>query len=474
MSELAAGPTWSFRRSGRGEEPDYNRHPARGRSHVGGRRPARGLDPVFWLTALLLAASFMLGGASQDEPWRPALLELVGLATIGFALPRLQMNGELGALRLPLAIAGLFLLLPLLQLVPLPLDLWANLPGRGELAAALRRFGIAPAALPLSLTPSRTLGSFLWLLIPIGVFLGTAACSEDQRRRLLPIVVAAGLASAILGFLQLTRLGENLRFYDITSPERPVGLFANRNHQALFVLLGLPLAAAWLRRRREVSESLLGLVVLGGLALFALAAVIVSHSRAGLALAAPAIAGAVMLMIRRGALDRRWVLGIGAALVATLGLIAFALSRSTWVIHRLAETQEDYRGTIWSGAVPLAERFSPFGAGLGSFPQVYAAVERAQTLQTSYVNHAHNDYLEVWTCAGYAGVALAVVFMVWLAWRSWKAWRSDEAVMAQAGSLAVALVAAHSLVDYPVRTPAVAVVVGLSCALLALPRPRRN
>jgi hypothetical protein len=38
----------------------------------------------------------------------------------------------------------------------------------------------------------------------------------------------------------------------------------------------------------------------------------------------------------------------------------------------------------------------------------------------------------------------------------------------------VALVAAHSLVDYPVRTPAIAAVVGLSCALLALPRVKQG
>jgi len=475
MSELTAGPTFSLRRSGGRDERDYDPRPTQGRSFVRRGRSLREIDPLFWLTALLLATAFALGGATQDDPWRPAVIELMGLVVIGLALPRLQTNGELKALRLPIAIAALFMLVPLIQLIPLPLDLWAKLPGHGDLAAALRRFGLAPALLPISLTPERTLRAFLWLLIPVGVFLGVAACSDRQRRTLLPIVVAAGIISAILGYLQLTRFGAVLRLYDITSQERPVGLFANRNHEALFLLLGLPLAAAWLRRRRsEGPQILVSLAALGALAVFVVAAVIVSHSRAGMGLALPATAGAGLLLVWRGALKRRWVLAVGAAIVAVLALIGAALSRSPWFVHRFAEAGEDYRGTIWSGAVALAERFSPAGAGLGSFAQVYPAVEHVETLQNAYVNHAHNDYLEVWVCAGYAGIALILVFMGWLAWRVLKAWRSDDAALAQGAGVVVALVAAHSLVDYPVRTPAIAAVVGLGCALLALPRVKQD
>lgn len=474
MSDLTAGPITSFRRSGGRDERDYDPRPTHGRSSTRPRRSLREIDPLFWLTALLLATAFALGGASQGDPWRPAVIEVMSLAVIGFSLPRLRSNGELGALRLPIAIAALFMLVPLIQLIPLPLDLWARLPGHADLAAALRRFSMAPAWIPLSLTPSLTLGAFLWLLIPIGAFLGVAACSDRQRRTLLPIVVAAGIISALLGYLQLTPAGAVLRLYDITSEESPVGLFANRNHEALFLLLGLPLAAAWMRRRRsERRQVLLGLAALGALSVFAMASVVVSHSRAGMGLALPAIAGATLLLVWRGALKRRWVLAIGAGVFAGLALIGAALSRSPWFIHRFAETGEDYRGTIWSGAVSLAERFSPTGAGLGSFAQVYPAVEHVETLQNAYVNHAHNDYLEVWVCAGYAGVALMLLFMGWLAWRVLKAWRSNDAAPAQGAGLVVALVAAHSLVDYPVRTPAIAAVVGLSCALLALPRVKQ-
>jgi len=473
MSDLYALPILSFRRTGGRDERNYGRRPAYRPGFMPPRLSLREIDPVSWLTALLLAAAFLLGGASQDDAWRPAVIEVLSLVVIGLALPRLQMNGELKSLRPPLALAGLFLMLPLIQLIPLPLDVWARLPGHADLAAALRRFGLAPGWLPLSLTPARTLDSFLWLLIPIGVFTGVAACSDRQRRALLPIVVAAGIVSMLIGYLQLTRFGGALRLYDITNPERPVGLFANRNHAALFILLGLPLAAAWLRlrrRRRESPQTLLNFAVLGALAAFAVVAVVVSHSRAGLGLALPAIAGAALLLLWRGELKRRWVVAVGLVVVAGVGAVGAVLTRSAWFAHRLAQTGEDYRGTIWSGAVSLAERFSPTGAGMGSFAQVYPAVEHTETLQAAFVNHAHNDYLEVWVCAGYAGVALTALFMAWLAWRTLDAWRSKGAVLAQAGSVVVALVAAHSLVDYPVRTPAIAAVVAFGCALLALPR----
>lgn len=470
------GPSFVFRRIGGGDRPE--RFPTGGGSFVLRRRPIGDRDPVFWLTALLLGAALILGGASADVAWQQGVLETLSLAVIGVALPRLRNQGELKRLRAPLIIAACIVLIPLVQLIPLPFGLWTSLPGRGDLGAAMRQFGAAPALLPLSLTPDRTLEGLLWLLIPIAVFLGVAACSGLQRQRLLLMVVAAGVLSEVLGLLQLSTFGSDLRLYDISNPERPIGFFANRNHQALFLLIGLPLAAAWVRQQRlERARAMIGLGLLAVLAVTSVVAATLSHSRAGLALAVPATAGVLFVLFRTGLVKRRWAMAAGAMLLAAFAGGLAILSRSAWFVHRVVETGEgDYRQTIWSGALTLAQRYSPFGSGVGSFAEVYPAVERAETLQAAYVNHAHNILLETWVEAGFIGLVLIAAFGVWFGLRSLKAWKMNGASAApgQAASIVIALVAAHSMVDFPARTPAIASVIALSCALLALPTQRRD
>ena len=70
----------------------------------------------------------------------------------------------------------------------------------------------------------------------------------DQRaRRVLVILIFIGvLANVLLDMLQ-TVGGYNspLRFYAITNLFRPVGLFANSNHNAAFLYCALPFATAW-------------------------------------------------------------------------------------------------------------------------------------------------------------------------------------------------------------------------------------
>jgi len=477
MSDLALGPTSSLRRGGERDEPE--RRAARGGNFVSGRRRVIGdRDPLFWLTALLFGAALVLGGASAGAGWQHGLLEALSLAVIGLALPRLKSMGVLKTLRAPLIIAACVMLIPLLQLVPLPFGVWASLPGRTDLAAAMQRFGAAPALLPLSLTPDETLNAFLWLLIPVAIFLGAAACSSPQRKRLLLMVVAAGILSEVLGLVQLSDSAASLRLYDVSNPERPVGLFANRNHQALFLLIGLPLAAAWVRQQRlERARAMIGFGLLAALGVTSVVAVTVSHSRAGMALTVPAALGVLLILFRSGLVKRRWAMAICAVVLAAFAGGLALLSRSAWFAHRLVETGDgDYRQTIWSGALTLAHRYSPVGSGVGSFAEVYPAVERVETLQAAFVNHAHNILLETWAETGFIGLGLIAAFAVWFGWRSLEAWRKSGASAApgQAASIVIGLTAAHSLVDYPVQTPAIAAVIALSCALLALPVRRAD
>jgi O-antigen ligase len=93
-----------------------------------------------------------------------------------------------------------------------------------------------------------------------------------------------------------------------------------------------------------------------------------------------------------------------------------------------------------------------------------------------FTNHAHNDYLEFVLELGIAGILLILGFVVWWWRRSLQAWRDDYkgASLARAGSVAIGVVLAHSLVDYPMRTSAIASIFAVGCALLLQPRSRNR
>jgi hypothetical protein len=125
-----------------------------------------------------------------------------------------------------------------------------------------------------------------------------------------------------------------------------------------------------------------------------------------------------------------------------------------------------------------AQLYMPFGSGMGTFVPVYAMQERPEdALPDTYVNRAHNDFLELWLEAGVVGLGLVSVFLFWLASRSLKLWRRNapggelDLSMARAGTIVAALVVAHSLVDYPLRTGAMMAILAFASGLLIAPPP---
>ena len=150
-------------------------------------------------------------------------------------------------LRLPLFLIFAVVLVPVLQLVPLPPQVWTILPGRAEVAEAYKAAGMSLPFLPISLEPLTTVRSLLSLLPAIAVFLGVLSLREEAELRwLLLLIFFVAIAGAGLALMQLVGGADSpLRFYDITNVFRGVGLFANSNHQAAFLYAVIPYAAIW-------------------------------------------------------------------------------------------------------------------------------------------------------------------------------------------------------------------------------------
>jgi O-antigen ligase len=104
------------------------------------------------------------------------------------------------------------------------------------------------------------------------------------------------------------------------------------------------------------------------------------------------------------------------------------------------------------------------------------ANEDLDLAQAGYLNHAHNDYLELIVEAGLPGAIVLFVIIMVIAWRMLAVARdrARDRGPALAGFAMLALLAAHSLVDYPVRSDAIAAVAGVAIGLLFVPLSRKN
>jgi O-antigen ligase len=237
-------------------------------------------------------------------------------------------------------------------------------------------------------------------------------------------------------------------------------------------LVALPLVAVLGAReiRRGSSASGLNMWV-AALAIGVLVVMIgVIRSRTGIVLAGPVLVAsflAAWVGAGRGR-PHPFLLGGAAAAAVAIAVIGFAaLGPIIERFDRLASSEG--RLENWPIVAEAAERYLPLGSGLGSFDAVYRSVEPLSTLDPTFFNQAHNDYLELWLETGWVGAILLIGFAIWFLRRALSAWRATPSTtsdLGRAATIAIVAVLAHSAVDYPLRTVALATVFALLCALV--------
>jgi hypothetical protein len=264
------------------------------------------------------------------------------------------------------------------------------------------------------------------------------------------------LVSAFLGLLQLAAGPEtSLRFYKITNENAGVGLFANRNHQALFLAMGIPIAGLLAMRLTAEGRRVLGITAGASAIVFLLTSVVASQSRTGSAIAALSLVLTGLMFLR----SRRLSKGVLHALLGTavLALAISAIAFRTWSPSRLGLSQ-DLRVTIFPETIQAAKTFFPFGSGFGTFPEIFPRFEDLNDLQPSYYNHTHVEPTQLLIEGGLASVVLVAVFLAWYLRTTFRVWarqgRHGEVIRdAQLCSILLALPLIASVTDYPLRTP---------------------
>ena len=450
-----------------------------------------------------LVAVFLLGGASREDEVHLLILRPLAILAGAYALSVARAD-QLRDFAVPLGLLALLAAWMGLQLVPLPFDWWAALPGREPYARLQELAGMGQFARPMTLSVEGTLNALLSLSIPAAVLLLFAVQESRNRARALLAIGMLALASILYGFVQYALGGDGLHLYRISSSGFPVGLFANRNHNAVLggmMLLGLAWYFATLTRQSPWLALKLAAVL--GLGLVLLLHGFVSASRAGLIITG--ISAILSLLFvkesallgrddrrsrqkkagadgegwRRYALPAAYVVGI----LAILGLI-FA-TQQTQALDRLVQGDplEENRGQVLPVLWEMTRAMLPWGSGFGSFEFAFRAFEPVEMLQPKYFNEAHNDLLQWAIEGGLPALAIAVAFMLWVVGRALSAFHGKASANPMAGGelgfrlsdpalqrLSVLLMGElvlASAVDYPLRTPIMMAVLAALAAILA-------
>lgn len=452
--------------------------PPADRYRAAGTQPV--LRPIAWATLAFVALAVLAGGGGPASPAATMIVEAGAALLFGAwaltAQAPLLADRERRRTSVCLAFLGAVLLLPMLQLVPLPAGFVDALPGR-ELARLIRaEAGGGAASLPMTLDPERTVASWLAMLPAAATFLAVLVLDRRERLAVVGMVVLLAAADAVLGVLQFASRGSDaLLLYDTPHKLAAVGFFANRNQNADFLLIAPMFAAAALRSLRGGLGRHRVTLSLGLLAFFVLS-VIAAASRMGLLLLTLAVPITLLLTVRGLTTRHVAIAALGSAAIGlALAAFAFTNDRVASVFARFATTS-DTRFEFWPDVVYVLGLYWPWGSGIGTFDPVFRAIEQVDIVTPYFVNHAHNDYLELVIEAGAAGMLVIVAAAALVAYfaivhlRRALAREGDAMAIAALGAIGVVLL--HSLVEYPLRSLSLSTLFGLAAALLLSPRIR--
>lgn len=433
----------------------------------------------FGIYMMFLAICFLGGGGSRADIMsllyvRPAAI--LCLASILVVPGRIDFR----LIRVPLALLLVLALWMTAQLVPLPPGIWTGLSGRELIAPSAAVLGTEQPWRPISVAPDLTLNSLVSLVVPLTGLVGFAAIAPEHRRGLLLVLLLAVLVSSLLGMLQISGGVHNpFYLYAVTNENQAVGLFANRNHQAVLLAAAFPMLALWASQAKGSAQVWRRPFIAASAGIFLVPMLLVTGSRAGLALGGAAAAWACFQFVK----ERRTVTGRPlewrtamltlVSLVGVAALFAFLAFSRAVALQRLFETQDaELRGKSLPVVVRIAEDMLPFGGGFGTFDPLYRMSEPDALLSPRYLNHAHNDLVELAVTGGAPAVILLLFFLVW--WlagsvKVFRCWRSPlrDVAFARLGSVMIALLLAASLVDYPLRVPTMMALLAIACGWLA-------
>lgn len=442
----------------------------------------------FWGLLITLVVLFLTGGSSRGDVQSLAILNPAMIICCGAALSTLRREHWAQRKRLACAV-GLVFVVVLVYIAPLPVHLEAYSQGLTNAADIRAAASVSGAPQTLSTAPDAALQALFFLFAPLAVILFAVQLNRDDWVLALPLLIVLGTISGIVGVLQLAGGASGpLYFYHVTNNGSAVGLFANRNHAAVFLACLFPMLAIFAARLHGTIRGVQNTqrLMATAIAIVLIPLILVTGSRSGMLAAIIGLIGGVLLYVSSGQTHcgskkgRPLVLILAVAAVSCLVFATIYFSRAEAIERIFAEngTAND-RADFWTSGVMLFWQYFPFGVGPGSFVPAFQADEPVALLSGVYLNRLHNDWLEMGVTYGVPGMLLMLGGAFFYFWRTFRLWfRFDgtrrSVAFGRMGSVIIAILAVASLSDYPLRTPAIMGFAALMCLWFVGGLPERN
>lgn len=440
------------------------------------------------------AAGSALAFGAVDQLWfAPAQFMVFLLASAILwreGLPRLTTGMRI--------LAASLVLVPLIQLVPLPNGLVETVSApRSLLASALRGAGVPESSFSsLSIYPFATWSALLRLACYLLVFILAVRNYQLHRRQpgLIGLLIGLGLFEACYGIVQYTTGFPYIFLFQKQSlAQEATGTYINRNHYAGLLEMALPFLAARMLshaggqtaggflRRILVAPRASGFLRDALLFVITFLGLMFSLSRAGTVAGLIGLCVAALLMARH---RRRPVLTI------LLFVVLFVGGYAAWI--GLAPAMERFEGiglvisdaevrlSIWRDTLQLIRDSPWLGTGLGTFE--WASLHYQSALPGYRYEHAHNDPLET---AADLGIPLAAGLWLGLGALLFRLVRKaaefnhrPDRLLAAGCAGAMTAIFLHSLFDFNLQIPANALIfswiAGTAAALIQRSRPQHR
>ena len=349
--------------------------------------------------------------------------------------------------------------------------------------------------LPLTLDLNISLLIFQKTLALFLLFCLTLTLVDNKKRlkQTAYVIVISALIQALVGTFTVFTMDRSMFLNEYTYSimdlmvaftDRVRGTFTNPDHLAGYLEMALALGIGlmismlrtvsfknWKQRLRHHSQTALSpKAILRGTLIIICIALVMTHSRMGNSafFFSLFVSGVIFLLLTRHA-PRPVTLFLTSMIILDIVIIGswFGVEK---VVHRIESTSlaSESRDEFLRDSLPMLHDYSLTGVGAGNYFSSFPAYKQWDIY--FYVNHAHNDYLQMLIELGIIGcIPLAMLILLSL-WHIIIALRTRHSTlllgMSFASLMGMTAILLHSTVDFNMQIPSNA---ALFTLLLALP-----
>lgn len=382
-----------------------------------------------YLLGSVLFIALLIGGGTASGLYTDTLIEIAAIVAAAsvFSRPSMQTIPRSAFWLLFFAVA-----LFVFQVIPLP----TSLLDRVRPPVLLGGSSLVGPTRFVSVGVGRTIECMIFVLAAAGFFLASLRLRSEQLIGVLPFFFMGVICNGLAGAIQYS-LSDNIAIEGLFPFTINAGLFANRNHFSALLFVSIPFVVYYGLFRGNLVSGSLGLVAL-------LLLLLASGSRGGVLIGLAITVISIFFLSSHSRMSGLSIFAIFA------GLSFYTIG--AWATIEAKEVDPAFgRGEFARTTIEGIKENWVTGVGFGNFQKAYQIYERPEMIFSAFVNHAHNEYLEIAFEGGIIAVVLMALYIVslilifrWIRFDSFQ----------KAAFLSVSFLLIHSLVDYPLRTAA--------------------